>query len=75
MFLQFLWTHIYCVTIFNKLKTLRFLEVSYPAQVWLVDQVSHMVRDHPKVLEDCERCHPELLALVGDVMTDGIESG
>ena len=51
------------------------LEVSYPAQVWFVDQVSHMVRDHPKVLEDGERRHPELLALVGDVMTYGIESG
>jgi hypothetical protein len=35
--------------------------------------VSYMVSNHPKVFEDGERRQSELLALVGDVMTDGIE--
>jgi hypothetical protein len=33
-----------------------------------------MVSDHSEVLEDGERRHSELLALVGDVMADGIKS-
>ncbi len=33
-----------------------------------------MVSNHPKVFEDGERRQSELLALVGDVMADGIKS-
>jgi hypothetical protein len=47
---------------------------SYLAQIGINNRVFHMVRDHPEVLEDGEWGHSELLALVGDVMADGIKS-